>query len=495
MPRGIYSNLRCKSSEKTFTPLQHQEKVRDYFLTSKYKGLLLFHELGSGKTCTAIITADAMLKQGLVESVIVFTPGSLRATWLSEYCDKCGKSDKYLKQKYTFITYNYNVSPSLPSLNNTLVIIDEVHNLINAVKNNSRNAKDIFSAIENADCRVLALSGTPVLNYVNEYELLGKLLNPKNPEKLKGVISYYPGAGSEFIPKVVLKDPIKVQMSPEQDTAYWQRYASEIKLTTIPIDAKLKQTNPKKYEELSQLQVMARKNILSRSASNFYYPEGAKPLPDTLEEKGGWINDEMLSDGALMIYSPKFVALLLNIIQHIDQKHVIHTFFKDKAGAVLLKTLLKRCGFTVSVFSGDMNSSERTSMLRKFNSKKNKHGELVKILIITEAGAEGISLKEARHIHILESAPRIAKTIQAIGRVARYMSHTRLPPEEREINVWRYWSVSDPKPIKVTIKGVKGEKTTTITNKKTIDELLYERGQEKVKELSVFLEKLKQSSI
>ena len=42
-------------NESIFTPFNHQLLVKDYLnITSPYRGLILFHGLGSGKTCTSI---------------------------------------------------------------------------------------------------------------------------------------------------------------------------------------------------------------------------------------------------------------------------------------------------------------------------------------------------------------------------------------------------------------------------------------------------------
>ena len=69
---GYYKHINCKSSKKRakdykFQPAKHQEIVTEYFLNSPYKGLLLYHKLGSGKSCTSIMVADAMLKNNKVE--------------------------------------------------------------------------------------------------------------------------------------------------------------------------------------------------------------------------------------------------------------------------------------------------------------------------------------------------------------------------------------------------------------------------------------------
>ena len=269
MPRGIYKGFYCLEKHVDFVPTQHQKDAMNYFLKSNYKGLLLYHRLGSGKTCTSIMIADKMLKKGLVNHVYVLTPGSLRQGWLSEYCDTCGKDSDYLEEKFTFITYNYTVGKRLPDMNGSLVIIDEVHNLINGVKNFSEHITFIYKKLIDSKCRILVLSGTPIFQYIYEWAILGNLLKPGsspniiqgdeihknafmkyfqiekngtlsyNKDKVKkmfeGIVSYFPGSGSDFYPTITHMEPIKVIMSYPQEQNYWEKVDLEFKLSHSPI--------------------------------------------------------------------------------------------------------------------------------------------------------------------------------------------------------------------------------------------------------------------
>lgn len=536
MPKGIYSHLYCTiDKEKEFTPTTHQQETLKKFLESKYRGMLLYHKLGSGKTCTAITIADTMLEKKMVKHIYVLSPGSLRSGWKKEYCGFCGKDSKALSNDYTFITINYAVGKNLPDFDGTLVIIDEVHNLINGAKNRSLHMSMIYDKLRTSNCRILALSGTPIINYIYEFAILGNLLKPgefpevrqsgvvdtfafeklfnkledgtvkaKNPTKIRrlmeGIISYYPGSTKEFVPEIFYMEPIKVQMSEKQEINYWKKDIQE-KKSQHPPDETLKVTDPAKYEKLRKLYIQAKKNLLTRRASNFYYPEVDEKLKDLPVSEGGWVDEEALENASLWkLYSPKIVAVLVNIITHIDQKHLLFTYFKKKAGVNIIKTLLDRCGIKSAVFSGDLTDQERQSMLRRFNSDDNIYGEKIRILLVTEAGAEGISVYNVRHMHVLESSDRINKTIQAIGRVARFMSHASLPLEERNVKVWRYWSVASDLPITVKVKiyhpnGDTEEVEKTITNKESIDERLYKKGVVLVREIDSFLDLLKQSSV
>lgn len=79
-----------------FSLLTHQKIVRDYMnLLTPYRGLLLYHGLGSGKTCTSIAIAEGMKSS---KRIIVMVPASLRESYLAEL-KKCG-DEMYRKDKH-----------------------------------------------------------------------------------------------------------------------------------------------------------------------------------------------------------------------------------------------------------------------------------------------------------------------------------------------------------------------------------------------------------
>jgi hypothetical protein len=81
-------NISCDNqSSGEFSLLIHQQLVRDYLnLYTPYRGLLLYHGLGSGKTCTSIAIAEGMKN---AKKVFIMTPASLEQNYLSEL-KKCG---------------------------------------------------------------------------------------------------------------------------------------------------------------------------------------------------------------------------------------------------------------------------------------------------------------------------------------------------------------------------------------------------------------------
>ena len=264
-------NISCDDIGNTgsdFSLLTHQKIVRDYMnLYTPYRGLLLYHGLGSGKTCTSIAIAEGMKDS---KRVIIMTPASLRANYIEEL-KKCGdllykrnqfwewistdtnpeaatpmsailnlplefikrhrgawfvnvtKKSNYddlsdidkqtlefqlnemIKSKYTFINYNGLRAKKLQELtsnftrnlfDDSVVVIDEAHNLISRIVNkikkekaipeNKRGEKEhlptnlatkLYEFLLSArNARIILLSGTPVINYPNEFGILFNIL-------------------------------------------------------------------------------------------------------------------------------------------------------------------------------------------------------------------------------------------------------------------------------------------------------------------------------
>jgi superfamily II DNA or RNA helicase len=275
-------------------------------------------------------------------------------------------------------------------------------------------------------------------------------------------------------------------MSMEQYLKYSLTYGRELAIKRP--DPKLKAKNPKNYEERLKEYIRAKKFEATRRISNFYYgqpyidSEGELInyglLPDKLSKYGGWVNDETLSRKKLLLkYSPKFTAIIANVLLNWGTKNVIFSWYKTKGGVDILNTLFEKCGIKSEVFSGELSDAQRISIIKKFNSPENRNGELIPVLLITDAGAEGINLIETNNIHITESSTNQMRINQVIGRVVRYKSHINLPPNRQYVNVWRYWS----KPIDKFEMG--------------IDNLLFENGRERIIEIEKFQQRLIDNSI
>ena len=80
-------------------------------------------------------------------------------------------------------------------------------------------------------------------------------------------------------------------------------------------------------------------------------------------------------------------------------------------------------------------------------TEDNLYGDKCSLMMVSQSGAEGISLKHVRRVLILEPFWNKVRIDQVIGRAARRFSHTDLAPEDRDVEVRIYTSVFTPDQI------------------------------------------------
>ena len=261
---NMESTISCdKPDDAKFALLTHQKIVRDYLnLYTPYRGLLLYHGLGSGKTCSSIAIAEGMKTN---KQIVVMTPASLRMNYLQEL-KTCGDtmykknqhwdfipisnsnpknpssedeqiiktlssilnlSTDFIKKnggawlvnvskpksnfneltaqqkssldlqinemityRYKFINYNglrtshlktLTVDYSINPFDNKVVIVDEAHNLVSRIVNKMKRPESISMRLYEyllsaQNCKIVLLTGTPMINYPNEIAIMFNIL-------------------------------------------------------------------------------------------------------------------------------------------------------------------------------------------------------------------------------------------------------------------------------------------------------------------------------
>lgn len=153
----------------------HQKLVTAYLTDSPYRGLLLYHGLGVGKTRSAISICESVGK-----NVIVLLPASIEDNFENE---RVAFTKNKSSLKYEYIHYNGLSQQKLNKMPEKLfdkktVVIDEVHNFISMVKNGSKLASKVYNMIMSSkDSKVVLLSGTPILNSPDELLYIFNLIN------------------------------------------------------------------------------------------------------------------------------------------------------------------------------------------------------------------------------------------------------------------------------------------------------------------------------
>lgn len=155
--------------------------------------------------------------------------------------------------------------------------------------------------------------------------------------------------------------------------------------------------------------------------------------------------------------SPKYLNLIINILKS-KGPTIVYTNYVKMEGVEMIKIYLDVLGFTkynknlskdeykgrrYAEFHGDIDQKERYMAINTINKEENINGDIIKIIFITSAGAEGISLRNIRQCHIMEPHWNESRILQVIGRGNRLCSHRMLPISERILDVYRYKSLSN----------------------------------------------------
>jgi hypothetical protein len=112
------------------------------------------------------------------------------------------------------------------------------------------------------------------------------------------------------------------------------------------------------------------------------------------------------------------------------------------------------------------------------------NGERVKVVLISQAGSEGIDLNYLRQVHIMEPWYNMNRIEQIIGRARRNCSHKELPLEERNVQLFLHATILDEIESmdmflyrKSEIKSVKIGKVSKILKSVAVDCILNKEQQ------------------
>lgn len=189
--------------------------------------------------------------------------------------------------------------------------------------------------------------------------------------------------------------------------------------------------------------------------------------------------------------SAKMTFMVLNIM-NAPGPVLVYSNYVLMEGLQIFKIYLKYIGFDAFVsrekgnngyrymeYHGGIDPADRRKVLESFNRPDNKLGAVAKIIMISPAGAEGISLNNVRQVHIMEPYWHEVRINQMIGRAIRQCSHRDLPMEDREVSVFRYKSV----------RGLTG------INKWTTDQHIEDMARSKEGLIQSFLDAMKEVSV
>jgi hypothetical protein len=496
------------SVNKSFKLLPPQQFVAQ-FINPKtpYSNLLVFHKIGSGKTCAAIQIAEQWITK---RRIVVVLPASLILNFMNELRGMCGNyltdkerkilktvsttspeykkiiniSDTRINKYYTIYSYNKFIDNiDTISLKNSVLIVDEIHNMISE---HGSNYTTLYHKLKQSpkDLKIILMSATPMFDKPSEIALIINLLKDKGENNLpvgiafnemfikshkngtsydinnvdlfkqyiRGYISYYKGAPDYTFPEMFIKYKY-CTMSNFQYNIYKNILANE---------------SPNATNITNMLDLPNHFFIGTRMVSNIVYPN--KKLNNAGLES--LTKSHILHD--LDKYSCKFFAIMKKI-QSSSGKIFIYSSFKEFGGIRSFIKILDIYGYSNFVDTGSGHrryciwSSDETSIIKNkifttFNSVDNIYGKHIKILLGSPSIKEGVSLNSIRQVHILEPYWNLSRIQQIIGRASRFCSHKYLKADERNVKVYIYIAVApdDTDTIDKHIKHIADNKNKLI---------------------------------
>ena len=262
-----------------------------------------------------------------------------------------------------------------------------------------------------------------------------------------------------------------------------ERSSTIFKLSDAP-DNELLRTYSAKYAEIYS-HIMESKGS-SLVYSNFKTVEGIGVFSMVLDANGFAPIKLVGSDENLKLSPETIESLTMNPGQP------RYIFYSGSESIRVRQTLINLFNMRIDKLPSEIASIVRNSLL--FDTKNFK-GELCRVFMITGAGAEGLSLKNVRTVHIMEPYWNKVRTDQVKGRAVRICSHADLPyskdPSEnqRTVEVFTYVSTITPELLKT-------QQTLDFNDKgKSSDEYILQLATAKDKISSSFLTAIKAGAV
>ncbi len=395
----------------------HQKKVINYM--KDHRGLIVVHSVGSGKTLTGVAYSQCFLDDFPDRKVVVVTPKSLQRNFKKEM-KAYGLSVR--DPRYKFYTYNGFLnagSAGKESCRGNLIIIDEVHNLRTIpgkvkgkdgrYKTTGKMAKALVKCCIKAK-KVLLLSATPIVNSIADIHPMVSMVDGKkmmeSAKEFKASVAE-PAQLREYIrKKFSVFSPSNVERQRDYPgIRFFDKF--------IEMDKKFL----KDYKKIESQEFSDRLIRLFGEKDWKAFYNGVRRAVNSLE----------------MSNSPK-VKFVTRIIESAEgsRKFLVYSHFK-KSGLALIEKRLEDKGIDFRRIDGQISKRLRSEYVDLYNRG------VVKVLLISKAGSEGLDLKGTNSIILLEPSWNETTIRQVIGRGVRYKSHEGMPESQRTVYVYKLY--------------------------------------------------------
>ena len=441
---------------------KHQKKLI-YKMVQQRQNLLFIAGTGSGKTISAIVSGLGLLVQKAIDHVTIVTPKSVRTQFESEVRRIVPIE---WRGAYTVTTHHqYFRSTQWPykQAKKSLLVVDEAHSAmatnihLNTQSHQPTEGKMAYYAIEAArqSKQVLLLTATPLRNNPTElFNLLAAVRQVSffefeqwvQPWKKVILRQYkdYVRKGNKFalvrtnnlLGLYAQQIAPYLQFASTTNEGYPKQIDKQVHLTMDPTYLKLYNAAEADKTEAFIREIKKKESQQHIAKPNAYTHVPLQYLFDPNSVNAFYTKLRQAVNGYTKnVVSSKIEYTVKTLVSCHRKKRRALAYSHFLTGGLLLVAQKLRNEYNIPFVSilGSTSEADRRKHVEALNDPTND----IHILLISEAGSEGIDLKEVRDVIILEPHFHEAVTQQVIGRAVRFQSHEELPPEKQNVTIHR----------------------------------------------------------
>lgn len=445
-------------------PMNHQKVISNLMRgVTNIESLLLVHDMGTGKTCTSIQAIEKNLKDniyGMKRGLILNRGKAIQNNFIYELVNKCtteyktgnSKTEKSMWSKfYTFDTFEI-FSKKIQKMtnetiaqkyNNTFIVIDEVHNILNDESTVYNEISRFLNAIPNK--RVLLLTGTPVRDSPEDFVPIINLILEDKINKNTFRTEYYDNFGNlteKFKQKLMGKVSFLKASQPDVDVIYEGYQILDLKKFKVVSHLMSDFQNKIYIEAFNRDSMSGGIYTNSRQASRFVFPDGSygsegfnKYVINNKRFSRQMIQE--LDRFGIKKFSSKYSYIIDKILEADKkrEKTIVYDDLVKGSGLIVFSLLLDYVGFKKYrlLTSETTTVSEITKIQNKFNS--DPFGTEISVIIGSKVIAEGFTFLDVLHEHVVPHWNN-TETSQVIARGIRMGSHQGVAPNSK-VTIYR----------------------------------------------------------
>ncbi len=454
-----------KGLKEGFKPYKHQQDFDAAVkgLPKQRQGIIAAHGTGTGKTFGSIATFERMRQEGRAKRALVITPAGLRENYLvkgvNKFTHSKGISVKNTKTQapedagYVVVSYEaFRMNPQayLDAYKPDTIIADEVHRASNP---DSKTFKALMYARQRVP-RFMGLTASIVQNDPADVVPLLQLARgdtSMTKEKfrrryVRTVKTRERGIFGGAVKKKVIVNQAMLRRDLGPNIHYVEDLDAGEKppkhVETVPVEMsgpqkKLYELSMEGIDPVIRAKIAAGEPVKQQEALKIFTRIlRARQVSNSLHNMVPG-----LTLGQAAEQTPKIKKILDDASQHIsttpDAQVIIYTNLV-KGGVDIISAGLTARGVKHGVFAGrgvpGMTEEARQQAVRDYQDGKSK------VIIITGAGAEGLSLGNTTMVQLADGHYNPERISQAEARGVRAGGQAHRPVEKRGVTVKRYVS-------------------------------------------------------